>query len=150
VEQQGTDDLFNITLLIQRMATFSLAFPDLLMLPRSKRATSCCHLLSVRATIKRDPIKSCFPKNTNLVITRHTNRKVCWAHFWCLSQVGHELKKRDKDGPKGNSFSVVLPKTSSLSFQTAMDPGVLKTARIITRPLFLSRKRVSCPLGDDG
>lgn len=103
--QQATDDLFNTTLLIQRMAAFSLGFPDLSMLPRSKRATSCCHLLSVWAVIKRDPIKSCFTKDTNLVITRHTNTKVHRAHFFLVPFTTlPRTEEKGQGGTKGKFF----------------------------------------------
>ena len=124
------------------LATFSLASTNLAPLSRNKWATCCCHLLSNLHIMKGSPRKNCLGKNTDLVTTYDPKDKTATLSlsFWFLSPLHNKLMKWDKDGPKGNYFCVVLPKSLLIPFQNTTHPGILKTTVIITRQLFLWEK----------
>lgn len=124
------------------LGTFSLASTNLSPLSRNKWATCCCHLLSNLHIMKGSPRKNCLGENTDLVTTYDPKDETATLSlsFWFLSPLQNKLMKRDKNGPKGNYFCVVLPKTLLIPFQNTTHPGILKTTVIITRQLFLWEK----------
>lgn len=70
--------------------------------------------------MKRGTRKNCFGKNIGLVVTYDPKDDTATLSlsFWFLSPFHSKLKKRNKDGPEGNYFCVVLPKALSFLFKT--------------------------------
>lgn len=132
------DDLFNVTLLIQFMATFLLAFINLFLLSRNKWATSCSHWLSALNIIKQGTTKNCFRKNTDLVITYDTKYETAILVF--LSGFFYYCAENLRKGTRMDQreiISLLLCQRLLLSFHNSTHPGVFKTTIIITRQLFL-------------